>query len=207
MWYMYILLLLLLGLELVKLRAQAMQDACLEQHSGMMTVIGLNYQTLDHCCQKTNADIKEPISITNYLFPSGYVVSGTKCALDYLKIRALQAGAASVKDVQVSGGFHSPLMSSAVPKLENAVQRMNVTMPCVPVYSNVTGQPYSSIREIKELLVQQVVCPVLWEQTIQNMIVTFGEKDFVEIGPGKQLKTMLKRINKIAYKDCMNIEA
>lgn len=204
---MEILLLLLLGLELVKLRAQAMQDACLERHSGMMTIIGLDYQTLDQCCQKTNTDIKEPVSIANYLFPRGYVVSGTKCALDFLKIKAVQAGAVSIKDVQVSGGFHSPLMSSAVPKLQDAIQRTNVTMPCVPVYSNVTGEPYNNVSEIKELLAKQVTCPVLWEQTIQNMVTTFGEKDFVEIGPGRQLKTMLKRINKTAYKDCMNIEA
>ena len=184
-----------------------MQDACLELHSGMMTVIGLDYQTLDLCCQKTNTDIKEPISIANYLFPRGYVVSGTKSALDFLKIKAVQAGAVSIKDVQVSGGFHSPLMSSAVPKLQDALERMNVTMPCVPIYSNVTGEPYNSISEIKELLAKQVTCPVLWEQTIHNMVATFGERDFVEIGPGKQLKTMLKRINKTAYKDCMNIEA
>ena len=181
-----------------------MQDACQEREGGMVTVIGLEEQQLRSVCQEANKIDNEIACIANFMLPRGFVVSGSKNALKHVRERCKEEGAASVKEVRVSGAFHSPLMSSAVPKLRDALNKVPIEMPRMSVYSNVTGRPYSSVEEIRTMLADQVVQPVQWLTTITNMIDTHGVDGFTEVGPGKQLKSMLGSINKTAFKSCEN---
>lgn len=184
-----------------------MQEACQEQDSGMLTVVGLKEETLQSLCQEAQQHNLGLACIANFMFPNGFVVGGTKGALRYVRDKAKERGASSVKAIQVSGAFHSPLMKSAVPKLESALRSAPLRLPAITVYSNVTGKPYSSVEEIRQLLAEQVVRPVQWLSTINNMIGAHGVEGFAEVGPGKQLKSILGRINKTAYKKCVNHEA
>lgn len=184
------------------MRARAMQDACQEREGGMVTVIGLEVEFLRSVCQEANQQDNEVACIANFMLPRGFVIAGSKGALEFVRKRAKEAGASSVKDVRVSGAFHSPLMSSAVPKLRAALSKVIIEMPKTSVYSNVTGKPYTSVEEIRTLLADQVTQPVQWLSTITNMIDAHGTDGFAEFGPGKQMKSMLGSINKAAFKTC-----
>lgn len=196
------------GLHLVKLRAEAMQEACQQPKGTMSSITGVQEtHSLESLCQEAKELGHGEVCIANYIFPRGFVVSGCKRAVDYVKQKAQSTLDCSVKDVAVSGGFHSPLMASAVPKLRTALDQIEISEPNVPVYSNVTGLPYRSTAEIKTQLAEQIIKPVLWEACIRNMIRdSCGEPVFVELGPGKQLKAMLKRIDREAFKRCLNLE-
>ena len=205
-----------------------MHDACTEQPSGMLTMVGLEEQTVNRLCLECKDRLPrgaEEICIANYLFPKGYVVSGTREALKMMRelVSGLKDVRCTVKEVRVSGAFHSKLLTSAVAKLRKGLERVEISAPRIPVYSNVTGLPYSGIEEIRQRLAEQIVKPVLWEATIRNMIERGREKEeekegegeregeengrevqFVEVGPGRQLRSMLKRINSDAFKKCIN---
>ena len=185
-----------------------MQEACQQPEGTMSSVIGIQEtSSLESLCKEAKELGLGEVCIANYIFPRGFVVSGYKRAVDYVKQKAQSMFDASVKDVAVSGAFHSPLMSSAVPKLRTALDQIEISQPNIPVYSNVTGLPCRSTAEIKTQLAEQVVKPVLWEACIRNMIRdSCGMPVFVELGPGKQLKAMLKRIDREAFKRCLNFE-
>lgn len=196
-----------------------MHDACTEQPSGMLTVVGLEEQTVKCLCLECKDRLPrgaEEICIANYLFPKGYVVSGTREALKLMRelVSGLKDVRCTVKEVRVSGAFHSRLLNSAVAKLRKGLEKAEISAPRIPVYSNVTGLPYLGVEEIRQRLAEQVVKPVLWEATIRNMIERGreegreeddeGEVKFVEVGPGRQLRSMLKRIDSDAFKKCIN---
>ena len=206
-----------------------MHDACTEQPSGMLTVVGLEEQTVNRLCleckERLPRGAAEEICIANYLFPKGYVVSGTREALKMMRelVSSLKDVRCTIKEVRVSGAFHSKLLTSAVAKLRKGLEKAEISTPRIPVYSNVTGLPYSGVEEIRQRLAEQIVKPVLWEATIRNMIERGREKEeekegegeregeengrevqFVEVGPGRQLRSMLKRINSDAFKKCIN---
>ena len=210
------------GLSLIKLRAESMHTACKEQPSGMLTLVGLEEATVNKLCQQCREKLPRgaEICIANYLFPKGYVVSGTEEAVILMRelVSGLQEASCTIKEVQVSGAFHSSLMTSAVAKLWKGLEKADINMPRVAVYSNVTGLPYSCAEEIRERLAEQIVKPVLWEATIRNMMEGEREREkkggegerevrFMEVGPGRQLRAMLKRIDKEAFKACINFEA
>lgn len=211
-----------------------MQTACERQTSGMLTLIGLEEARVEQLCSRCREALpNSEICIANYLFPKGYVISGDKDSIT--KMREFVAGenGVTVKDVATSGAFHSSFMASAIPRLQEALAKADIFLPRVPVYSNVTGLPYSDTEEIRTLLAEQIVRPVVWEGTIKNIIErenvcvgrqredwgegetefkegqNEGEGDlkFLEIGPGRQLRAMLKRIDKNAYKKSANFEA
>ena len=208
-----------------------MHDACTEQPSGMLTIVGLEEQTVNRLCLECKERLSrgaEEICIANYLFPKGYVISGTREALKLMRelVSGLRDVRCTVKEVRVSGAFHSKLLTSAVAKLRKGLEKAEISAPRIPVYSNVTGLPYSGVEEIRQRLAEQIIKPVLWETTIRNMIERGrekveenegggGERDgegeedgrevqFVEVGPGRQLRSMLKRINSDAFKKCIN---
>ena len=189
------------------LRAVSMQRACTEQSGKMATVVGLEERVLQDICNEAERQGLKIACISNYLFPKGYVVSATVEGLKFVKQRAMASGAADVKDLHVSGAFHSSLMSSAVPKLVAALEEIDVCMPSIQVYSNLTGLPYRNVSEIKQLLADQLTCPILWQHTVTNMIADSGPEGFFEVGPGRQLRLTLKRIDRNAFRDCKNIEA
>ena len=194
----------------------------------MLTIVGLEEQTVNRLCLECKDRLPrgdEEICIANYLFPKGYVVSGTREALELMRelVTGLKDVRCTVKEVRVSGAFHSKLLTSAVAKLQKGLEKAEISAPMIPVYSNVTGLPYSGVEEIRQRLAEQIVKPVLWEATIRNMIKRGREKveekegegeregeedgrevQFIEVGPGRQLRSMLKRINNDAFKKCIN---
>ena len=187
-----------------------MQAACEERPSAMLTIIGLEESQVQQLCLKCLEKLPDSeITIANYLFPKGYVLSGSREGITLVRewTNGPNLEAAVVKEVAVSGAFHSNLMSSAVTKLQKGLASVDISPPLLPVYSNVTGQPYTGIGDIRARLAEQVVKSVLWEGTVRNMMEREdGGLNFVEIGPGRQLRAMLKRIDKEAFKKSTNFE-
>jgi [acyl-carrier-protein] S-malonyltransferase len=117
-------------------------------------------------------------------------IKGVRNAMELAKAR----GAKVVKELPVSGAFHSPLMESAKVELKTALDKMEIRDAVVPVYANVTARPMQNADEIRNLLFRQLTCPVRWEESILSMVAD-GAEQFIEIGPGKVLQGLVKRIN------------
>ena len=206
----------LAGFSLIKVRSKAMQEACKESASCMLMVSGLEKSLLQEVITRTESSHSHAC-IANYIFPNGFVISGNtdRVAMIEEKVRKLGAKA---KHVKVSGAFHSRLMASAVPKFRAVLDKMELKYPSFPVYSNLTGLPYGNVEDIKTGLALQVTNPVLWQDTICHMMNKYmmdipgsgswtGDEDvgkvrFMELGYGRQLKGILKRINRTAYRNC-----
>jgi [acyl-carrier-protein] S-malonyltransferase len=190
------------GLQLVQRRGQAMQAASDATPSAMVSVLGLEQDKVEELCAAARS--AGTIRIANLLCPQNIVVSGTKEACDLVEKRAPEKGALKTVRLAVAGAFHTDLMKPADQTLQTALA--HVTMrPCrLPVWSNVDAQPHTDPEEIRRLLVRQVVQPVLWEKTMRNL-VDAGIERFYEIGPGRVLTPLLKRIKRQA--DCQNVTA
>ncbi|MCF6270688.1 MAG: ACP S-malonyltransferase [Melioribacteraceae bacterium] len=181
------------ALKLVRTRGEAMLQAGIEQPGTMAAIIGLPPEKVDEICTKVSkSDI---VQSANFNSPGQVVISGSvkgvHKAMEILK----ESGAKLVKELVVSGAFHSPLMASAKGKLLAKLDTTKITNAAIPVYANVTAQPVFEKNEISKLLFEQLSAPVQWEKTIKNMI-TDGASKFYEIGPGKVLQGLIKRIDK-----------
>ncbi len=179
------------GLKLVAQRAQAMQKACDKNPSTMAAILGSEPQVIEEICQ----DIDETVVPANYNSPSQIVISGTHAGIDEAIEKLKEAGAKRAIKLKVGGAFHSPLMEPAEEELSEAIQSTDFNMPICPVYQNVTAQPSIKPKEIKQNLVKQLTSPVKWLQSIENMIEDGGDR-FIEVGPGKALQKMIKKINR-----------
>jgi [acyl-carrier-protein] S-malonyltransferase len=180
------------AVKLVRIRGQAMQKAGLENPGTMAAVIGLEPSVVTGCCNEASSDgIVQP---ANFNSPGQIVISGSvegvKKAMELCKAK----GARLVKELVVSGAFHSPLMEPAKKILKDALEKTPVYDARVPVYANVTAQAVNEKDQIKDLLYRQLDSPVRWEETVRNMI-NDGIEEFYEIGPGKVLQGLVKRIN------------
>lgn len=196
---------------MVKVRAAAMQRACSQTPSSMLTIIGLKEGAITDILDTVKHSHPDcELCIGNHLFQVGFVVSGNAEQVKEVGRQAEVSGAV-IKQVRVSGAFHSKLMEPAVAQLEAILKEVDIQEPVVPVYSNVTGLPYTSVDEIRTGLALQVTRPVLWSATISHMVTSQLETavvahrpkldvKFLEIGPGKQLRGMLKRIDRTAYR-------
>lgn len=185
------------GLRLVKLRAEAMQEAATNGKPGaMLSVVGLEKEKLIALCEQTRSSLggDTVCQIANELFPKGNVAAGDEAAIEALTTAAKAAGAQRAARPKTSGAFHSPLMAPAGAKLAAALAETTITFPDVQVYSNVAARPYSSAAEIYELLGQQLTSPVLWNGSVQAMKAD-GITQFYETGPQTQLKSMMRRID------------
>ncbi len=182
-----------------------MQRACEETESAMATITGLDGETVNDICREAGNKTGGIATIGNYIFPKGHVVSGDTQTLEVVCNTIGHYDSVSYKPVSVSGAFHCSLMSSAIPELKEFLETIEFEIPKFPIYSNVTGLPHLN-NQVKELLTQQIVHPVLWEQCMNNMIGNYGNREFYEIGPGRQLKMMLRRIDKTAFRYTRNIE-
>jgi [acyl-carrier-protein] S-malonyltransferase len=180
------------AVKLVRTRGKAMQQAGLEKPGTMAAVIGLESAKVIECCNEA-AQIGI-VQCANINSPGQIVISGSvegvKKAMELCKSR----GAKLVKELIVSGAFHSPLMESAQNTLLDELNNTNIYDARHPVYANVTAQPVVKKEEIKKLLFEQLTSPVRWEETIVNMI-NDGTDEFYEVGPGKVLQGLVKRIN------------
>ena len=189
------------ALGVVRERGQAMQDAADATPSGMVSVLGLDRAAVEQLCDECREE-GEVLQVANLLCPGNIVVSGHNAACERIGERALQAGAMKTLPLAVAGAFHTPLMGSAVDRLAAALESAPLNPPRVPVLSNVDAAAHSSADEIRELLIQQVVSPVLWEDTIRRLLAD-DHRAYYEIGPGKVLRGLLRRIDRKA--ECQNI--
>ncbi|MBU1677703.1 MAG: ACP S-malonyltransferase, partial [Bacteroidetes bacterium] len=134
------------------------------------------------------------VQCANFNSPGQIVISGSVDGVKKAMELCKSAGAKIVKELVVSGAFHSPLMSSAKEKLQKKINKTKIVDPLIPVYANVTAKPVTKSSEIQNLLLEQLSAPVRWEETIRNMIDD-GAEEFIEFGPGKVLQGLVKRIN------------
>lgn len=194
------------GLTLVKLRAEAMQKATELVPQAMCSVAGLDRNTVERLCKEAkelDTTSSTPVcQIANVLFPAGFTCGGTKPAIDKLCEIATKARALQARPIKTGGGFHTPLMAPAAEELTKAIDATLPKMkpPRCAVYFNLTGKkmpPGSKPAEFVDYMKKQLTGEVLWEQTIRQMVFD-GVKDFYEVGPLKQLKSMIKRIDQDA---------
>lgn len=179
------------GLRLVRLRGELMQRAGVEQPGTMAAVVGLEPAVIDETCRAASeAGI---VQAANFNSPGQIVISGSVTGVRRAMELAKERGAKLVKELPVSGAFHSPLMESAKSGLRDALKRTAIQDASIPVYANVSARPVRKAEEIRRLLNDQLTSPVRWEETIQNMAAD-GASMFVEIGPGKVLQGLVKRI-------------
>ena len=181
------------ALKLVRTRGQAMLQAGIEQPGTMAAVIGLQANSVEKICDEASAS--GIVQCANFNSPGQIVISGSVEGVKTAMALAKESGAKLVKELVVSGAFHSPLMASAKEKLQSKLNETNVDDISVPVYANVTAKSVTNSSEIKKLLFDQLSSPVRWEESITNMIAD-GATEFIEIGPGKVLQGLIKRINK-----------
>jgi [acyl-carrier-protein] S-malonyltransferase len=188
------------GLRLVQQRGAAMQAAADATPSGMVSVLGLSQEKVEELCTKAGAAGK--VQIANLLCPSNIVVSGTKAGCDEVERLAPEFGAMKTIRLAVAGAFHTDIMRPADEKLAAALAACQLKPARLPVWSNVDAQPHTQPDEVRNLLVRQVLQPVLWEQTMRNLLAA-GVTKFYEIGPGRVLAGLLKRVERKI--ECVNV--
>jgi [acyl-carrier-protein] S-malonyltransferase len=181
------------GLKVVRRRGQAMQAAALASPSGMTSVLGLDEPTVVELCRRVAPHGR--LWVANLLGPGNIVVSGERAALDQIEPVAAELGATRVIPLAVAGAFHSDLMKPADEQLAEVLANAPIVPPRVPVYSNVDAQPHSDPDDIRRTLVAQVLQGVRWEDSIRRMLAD-GFDTFYEIGPGRVLTGLLKRIDR-----------
>ena len=179
------------GLVLVSKRANAMQKACEKQPSTMAAIIGLDDEVVENVC----AGIFDVVVPANYNSPGQLVISGSIKGIDVACEKLKEAGAKRALPLKVGGAFHSPLMEPARIELAEAINQTAFNTPICPVYQNVDGSPYTDPIRIKENLIAQLTSPVRWTQISQNMIRD-GATIFVEVGPGKVLQGLVKKVSR-----------
>ena len=179
------------ALKLVAKRANAMQKACELTPSTMAAVLNLDDQTVEAIC----ASIEETVVPANYNCPGQLVISGTIEGVNEACKKMLEAGAKRALVLNVGGAFHSPLMEPARVELEAAIKSTLFNTPVCPVYQNVNAKAVTNPEEIQKNLIDQLTAPVRWTQTVENMIAG-GATSFTEVGPGKVLQGLVKKVNK-----------
>jgi len=179
------------GLRLVSARAMAMQKACEETPSTMAAILGLEDAIVEQICQ----DIDGVVVPANYNCPGQLVISGAVDAVEKACAKLTEAGAKRALLLQVGGAFHSPLMEPARTELAGAIQQTTFNQPVCPVYQNVNALPVSNPEEIKANLLAQLTAPVKWTQIMLAMEAN-GLSEVIEVGPGKVLLRLFKKINR-----------
>ena len=177
------------GLRLVSARAMAMQKACELKPSTMAAVLGLADEVVENVCK----EVPGVVVCANYNSPGQIVISGEIEAIKEASEKLAAAGAKRVLPLKVGGAFHSPCMEPARAELAEAIAKTEFKTPICPVYQNVDALPHTDPAEIKANLIAQLTAPVRWTQTVRNMVKD-GATDFVELGPGKVLQGLVKKI-------------
>lgn len=180
------------AVKLVSARGKAMQDAGSKNMGTLAAIVGLQADVVENICLEASKD--GVVQCANFNSPGQIVISGSISGVRKAMELCKSNGAKLVKELVVSGAFHSPLMESAKENLKSALNETPFYNSRYPVYANVTAKAVTEKDEIKSLLLEQVTSPVRWEETIKNMIAE-GVEEFYEIGPGKVLQGLVKRIN------------
>lgn len=182
------------GLRVVAERGAAMQDASEASPSGMVSILGLEVPQIADLVDEARGD--DVLNIANLLCPGNTVVSGGTAACERVAELADKAGAMRTIPLAVAGAFHTSLMQPAVERLQAKLADVTITPPQIPVICNVDAQAHDDPDEIRALLAKQVVNPVRWEDSMRRMIDDYGVESVYEVGPGRVLRGLLKRINR-----------
>lgn len=188
------------GLRLVKVRGESMQAAADAVPGAMVSVLGLEPAKLEEVCERASSAGR--VRIANHLCPGNLVVSGDAAACGEVERLAPDAGAMKTIRLSVAGAFHTELMRPAVEPLSAALAKTTIRPPRIPVYSNVDVQPHADPDEIRAVLVRQILEPVLWERIVRRLLAEEFDR-FYELGPGRVLAGLLKRIHRKA--DVVNV--
>jgi [acyl-carrier-protein] S-malonyltransferase len=180
------------GLKLVAARGKYMQEAATATPSGMVSLMGADEAAATKLCEE-NAQ-GEVLVPANFNSPGQIVVSGALAACERVAKAAEAAGFKSIP-LKVAGAFHSPLMQSGADRMAGELEKVHFNLPRTTVYANVTAQPHTDSAAIKRLLVDQIVKPVRWEQTMQHLVAQ-GDARWIELAPGRVLTGLLKKINR-----------
>ena len=179
------------GLLLVNKRSKAMQKACVENPSTMAAILGLEDSIVENICSQ----IEGIVVPANYNCPGQLVISGEITAINNAIEKLTAAGARRALKLPVGGAFHSPLMESAKKELENAIDNTTFHNPICPIYQNVSGHSFVNPSEIKQNLIDQLTSPVKWTQSMTNILKN-GDLEIIEVGPGKVLQGLFKKIDR-----------
>jgi [acyl-carrier-protein] S-malonyltransferase len=183
------------GLRVVQARGRAMQAAAEASPSGMVSVLGLDIPDIEVLLSEARS--AGTLEIANYLCPGNTALSGALPAIERIEQLAAEKGGIRTVRLAVAGAFHTDLMKPADLRLAEALRAAAINPPVVPVWSNVDANPHTDPAEIRALLVRQVVSPVRWEETVRGLLAA-GVERFYEIGPGRVLAGLLKRVNRKA---------
>ena len=178
------------GLRLVSARAKAMQKACDNNPGTMAAVLGLENNIVEEVCK----EIDGIVVAANYNCPGQLVISGEIQGINLACEKLKESGARRALVLPVGGAFHSPLMEDAKQELEDAIKNTVFNKPICPVYQNVSAEAVSDETKIKENLISQLTSPVKWTQSVEKMVQD-GGNNFIEIGPGKVLQGLVRKIN------------
>ncbi len=179
------------ALVLVNKRALAMQKACEAVPSTMAAILGIDDKIVEEICASITDEV---VVAANYNCPGQLVISGSIAGVTIACEKLKAAGAKRALLLSVGGAFHSPLMEPARVELEAAINATNFNEPVCPIFQNVTAMAVSNPTEIKSNLIEQLTTPVRWTQTMQNML-TAGARTFIEVGPGKVLQGLVKKVD------------
>ena len=181
------------GMKLIKIRSESMKKACDENRGTMAAIIGFNDTMLKELCDNYSGNGK--VVIANYNSPNQTIISGSKEAVSLIMEKSKMNGAKIIKEINVGGAFHSPLMKSATESLAEKVNSIQISNLKYPVISNFDSKPNIEGSKIKHSLIKQIENPVLWYQSVKKMC-SFKIDKFIEVGPGKVLQGLNKRISR-----------
>jgi [acyl-carrier-protein] S-malonyltransferase len=181
------------GLTLVQERGAAMQAASDAIPSGMVSILGLERVQVEALCDKVRGN--ETLEIANLLCPGNIVISGSNGACERAADLAPSLGAIKAVPLAVAGAFHTRIMRPAVERLAEGLSRVPMHRPRIPVISNVDAGPHDDPAEIRQLLIRQILHPVLWEESMRHLLHQ-GFDQFYEVGPGRVLRGLLRRIER-----------
>jgi len=190
------------GIELVKVRALAMMEACRQNPGTMAAIIGLDDSIVEEVCQAVS-DSGELVNPVNYNCPGQLVISGTQAGIEKAVADLQAKGAKKTVILPVSGAFHTSLMKPAEKKLNEAIQKADMKTPNIPVVMNAVAKEITDLDKIKELMITQLTSAVLWKQSV-GLIISKGVETFYELGPGRTLSAFMRRIH--ADMSIMNLQ-
>jgi len=179
------------GLKLVAQRAKAMQKACEQSDGTMAAILGLENKIVESACEEVNG----VVVAANYNCPGQLVISGSTNSISEACEVMKKRGARRALVLPVGGAFHSPLMEPAREELASAIENTLFNIPSCPIYQNVSATAVLDVSTIKNNLISQLTAPVKWSQSVERMIFD-GAESFIEVGPGKVLQGLVKKINR-----------
>jgi len=188
------------GLRLVQQRGAAMQEAADATPSGMVSILGLERVEVEALCEKVRGG--EILEIANLLCPGNIVISGTIAACERAAEQAQSFGAMKAVPLAVAGAFHTQIMQPAHRRCAEAIGAVSMEPPKIPVVSNVDARPHDNPEDVRQLLIQQVVHPVLWEESMRYLLED-GFDQFYEVGPGRVLRGLLRRVERKISCQCV----